>query len=198
MDIIKLQARERTDSGKSYTRKARAQGWVPAIYYGHDQDPVKIEVSSKDFSAIARAKQLSHLIDLGLDKDGDSVAVIREIQRNVLKNDVYFHIDFLHVAMDKTVTVDVPVEVTGVPVGVKVDNGILGHPVRTVMVECMPRDIPEKISIDVSELKVGDSIHVRDVTVPNLKLKDPADEVLAVVTPPTREAEETSEEGGAE
>ncbi|KMQ52906.1 50S ribosomal protein L25p [Chitinispirillum alkaliphilum] len=197
MDVIKLQARTRAGSGKSYTRKARAQGWIPAVYYGKNQESEKIEVSEREFCALARAKQLTHIIDLGLEKNDGSMAVVRDVQRDVLKDQVYYHIDFLKVSMDQVITVDVPLEIVGTPVGVKVDNGVLGHPVKTVMVECLPKDIPENVKIDVSELKVGDSIHVRDVSVPGVVIKDSPDEVLAVVTPPTREAAVTSEEEGA-
>jgi len=73
-------------------------------------------------------------------------------------------------------------------VGVKDDGGVLGHPLKAVKVECLPADIPEKLSVDVSALKIGDSIHVRDISVPNLTLKHAPEEVLAVVTHPTRES----------
>ncbi len=187
MDIVKLQARVREGAGKSYTRKARAQGWVPAIYYGHDQEPKKIEVAYRDFATLARKKQLTHLIDLGLAGE-DSIAVVREVQRHVLKDTLFYHVDFMHVAMNEKVVVEVPLELTGIAFGVKNDNGVLGHPIKVVKVECLPRDIPEKVSIDVSELKIGDSIHVKDVSFPNFTIKDSPDEVLAVVTHGTREA----------
>ncbi|MDR2592277.1 MAG: 50S ribosomal protein L25 [Chitinispirillales bacterium] len=184
MEIVKLQARERGSSGKSYTRKARAQGWIPAVYYGHGE-PRKIEVPHREFAAVVRAKQTTHLIDLGLG-DG-TIAVIRETQRHVLKDDIFYHLDFFHVDMKKKVTTDVHLEFVGVPVGVKDDGGVLGHPLKTVKVECLPADIPEKVSVDVSALKIGDSIHVRDISVPGLTLKHAPEEVLAVVTHPTRE-----------
>ena len=73
--------------------------------------------------------------------------------------------------MDKKVTVDCPVELTGIPIGVKEAGGVLGWPVKTLKIECMPTEIPEKISIDVTQLAIGDSIHVRDVSVPNVVIK---------------------------
>jgi large subunit ribosomal protein L25 len=107
----------------------------------------------------------------------------------VIKDDLFLHVDFQHVAMDKKVTVDCPLELTGIPLGVKEAGGVLGPPVKTLKIECMPTEIPEKISIDVSQLAIGDSIHVRDVSVPNVVIKASADEVLALVTHPTREEE---------
>jgi large subunit ribosomal protein L25 len=190
VDIIKLKTRLRTGSGKSYTRKTRVQGWIPAIYYGDKRDPVTIEVDNREFAAIVRAKKLTHLIDLGIAVENDtSVAVIRDVQRHVIKNDLFLHIDFQRVAMDKAVTVDCPIELVGLPIGVKENGGVLGHPTKRVKVECMPTDIPDKISIDVSQLRIGDSIHLRDVVVPKLTIKSPGDEVVAVVTHPTREEE---------
>lgn len=193
MEIISLSARPRTGSGKSYTRKARALGWVPAIYYGHNLDPVRIEVNQREFATIARNKKLTHLINLGIGKESEeSIAVIREVQRHVVKKDFFFHIDFQHVAMNEKVIVEVPLILSGLAIGVK-NGGILGSPVKIVKVECMPMDIPENVTIDVSALDVGHSIHVRDVVIPNLTLKEASDEALAVVTHPTREIETTTE-----
>jgi large subunit ribosomal protein L25 len=194
LEIVKLKARERSSVGKSYTRKARAQGWIPAVYYGQGE-PRKIEVPHREFAAVVRAKQTTHLIDLGLGEG--AIAVIRETQRHVLKDDLFYHLDFFHVDMSKKVTTDVHLEFVGVPVGVKDDGGVLGHPLKTVKVECLPADIPEKLSVDVSALKIGDSIHVRDISVPNLTLKHAPEEVLAVVTHPTRETAAAPAEGDA-
>ena len=196
MEIIKLQARERDGAGKSYTRKARASGWIPAVYYGHDREPKKIEVPHKEFATVVRGRKTTHLFDLGL--GGDSIAVIREIQRRVLKDTDFFHLDFMHVDMNEKVVVEVPLELTGVSIGVKDDNGVLGHPLKVVRIECLPADIPENVSIDVTALKIGDSIHVRDVSIPNLTLKHAPEDVLAVVTHPTREVvEKPAEEAAA-
>jgi large subunit ribosomal protein L25 len=197
LDIIKLTARQREGIGKSYTRKARAQGWIPAIYYGHNFDPIKIEVNHKEFTAIVRGKKQSHLIDLGISEgESKSIAVIREVQKHVLKDEKFYHIDFLHVDMNEKVIVDCRLEITGVAAGVK-EGGVLGHPIQSVKVECMPADIPEKIVVDVTNLGIGDSIHVRDISIPNVTIKEAPDEVLAVVTRATREAEEIKTEASA-
>lgn len=200
LEILKLKARSRTGSGKSYTRKTRVDGWVPAIYYGTDREPMKIEVDKKELAAFVRARQLTHLIDLGLPAAGGaqaSIAVIREFQRHVVKDDLFLHVDFQHVDMNKKVIVDCHVELVGIPIGVKDNGGVLGHPIKKIKVECMPLEIPEKITVDVSGLDIGDSIHVRDVKLANAVIKDSPDEVLAVVTHPTREEEVKPEEAVA-
>jgi large subunit ribosomal protein L25 len=164
-------------------------------------DPVHLEVNHKEFATIVRTRKTTHLIDLGLGKTNEeSIAVIREIQRHVVKNDVFFHIDFHHIAINEKVVVEVPLILSGLAVGVKDYGGILGAPVKTVKVECMPLDIPEHVTIDVSALNVGDSIHARDVVLTNLTLKESPDEVLAVVVHPTREiapVATAAEEGAA-
>lgn len=199
MEIIKLKSRTRSGSGKSYTRKARSQGWIPAIYYGKKTSPLSIEVDGQEFLAIVRKRHLTHLIDLGLESNGEkSIAVIKETQRNVVKDSLFYHIDFQHVDMNEKVVVHCPVHIVGLAIGVKDENGVLGNPVKSVNIECLPMDIPENITVDVSALHVGDSIHIRDISVPNITIKESADEVVAVVTHATREiVEEAPAEGAA-
>jgi large subunit ribosomal protein L25 len=199
LEIIKLKTRTRTGSGKSYTRKARAQGWVPAIFYGRTTDPVSIEVDEHEFSSLVRNKHLTHLIDLGIgQKQDDSIAVIKEVQKHVVKNNFFYHIDFQHVAMNEKVTVHCPLHLIGIAVGVKDENGVLGHPVKSIMIECLPMDIPENIQVDVSALHVGNSIHIRDISVLNVTIKDSPDEVVAVVTHASREITEATTTAEAE
>lgn len=205
MDIIKLNARLRTGIGKTYIKQTRQQGWIPAIYYGHDRKTKAIEINAREFAALVRAKKTTHLIDLGLpEEEGESAAIIKEIQRHTLKHDQFIHIDFQHVKMDEEITVKCPLELTGIPIGVLEENGVLGHPVQNITIECMPVNIPDKISVDVSHLRVGESIHIKDIQVPNAVIKDSPEEVIAVVTHPTKvevavpATEEEKVEGEAE
>lgn len=190
MDIIKLTSRPRTGTGKSYTRKARVNGWIPANYYGHSRASKNIEINAKEFSIVIRGRKTTHLIDLGPNDEGaENLAVIKEIQREVIRTENIIHVDFQHIDKNEKVTVKIPLVMTGESIGVKEDGGILNHPFKTVTIECLPFDIPEKIVIDISALRIGDSIHVRDVSVPNVSIKESADEVLAIVSHPTREEE---------
>jgi large subunit ribosomal protein L25 len=203
VDIIKLNARPRSGSGKSYTRKARITGWIPAIYYGHNRQPKTIEINGNEFTTLVRQKKTRSLFNLqGLIEDsGEAVAIIKEIQRDIIDRKKFLHIDFQHVAMDEKVTVGVPVELIGLPpIGVKEMGGVLQHSAKTIRVECLPANIPEKISVDVSMLKIGDSIHIRDITVANAVIKDSPDEVIAVVIQPTAEEVKVAEvvEGAVE
>jgi large subunit ribosomal protein L25 len=190
VDIIKLNARPRSGAGKSYTRKARIAGWIPAIYYGHNTQPKTIEINGNEFTTLVRQKKTRSLFDLqGLTGEGgETVAIIKEIQRDIIDRKKFLHIDFQRVAMDEKVTVDVPIELTGQPpIGVKEMGGVLQHSAKTIRVECLPANIPEKIPVDVSMLKIGDSIHIRDISITNAVIKDSPDEVVAVVIQPTAE-----------
>jgi len=134
---------------------------------------------------------MTHLVDLGLESNGaKSIAVIKETQRHVVKDSLFYHIDFQHVDMNEKVVVHCPVHIVGLAIGVKDESGVLGNPVKSVNIECLPMDIPENITVDVSGLHVGDSIHIRDISVPNITIKESADEVVAVVTHATREVVE--------
>lgn len=191
MEVVKLKARPRTGTGKSYTRKIRKQGWVPAVYYGHNMKTKNIEVDAREFGNIIREKKTSHLINLDLPEEKrDSTSVIKEIQRHVLKDNLFFHVDFQHVAMDEKITVNCPLQLIGEAIGVIEDGGILGHPKRTITIECLPANIPEYITVDVSELHIGNSIHIKDLEVPNVVIKDSPDDVIAVVAHPQAVVEE--------
>jgi len=198
VDIIKLTTRPRANPGKAGARAARTQGWIPAVYYGRGRETKSLEVSGHDFWKLMRDRKLSHLVDIGISGEKDSVAIIKEVQRDVLKKDGVLHVDFQHVSMDEKITVRIPVHINGVPVGVKDGGGILGHPVREILVECFPMNIPERVDVDVSELQIGDSIHVRDLSVVDAEIKDSPDEVVATVSPPVKEEEPVVEaaEGG--
>jgi len=188
MDMVKLAGRTRTGSGKSYTVKARAAGWVPAICYGQGETPLSIEVDGREFGRIVRTKQAGHLIELSIEgTDSPAAAVVKEIQHDVLRPGHFMHVDFQRVAMDEAITVTVPVMIEGTPVAVKTEGGILEHPVREVTVKCLPGDIPDRIAVDVTNLGVGEAIHVSDLNVPNAEIQNAPAEVVATVTLPAKE-----------
>lgn len=182
MEILKLKSRARTGKGKSYARKTRRQGWIPAVYYQHNKDTMNIEVDAYEFTSIVRAKKTTHLINLDLpDNNEEITTVIKEIQRHVLKDNVFFHIDFQHVDMNEKITVNCPIQLTGTAIGITQDSGVLSHPIRLIQIECLPANIPEHISVDISGLHVGESIHVKDISVPNIVIKDSPNEVIATI-----------------
>lgn len=191
METINLKARYRTGVGKTNTNKVRKDGWIPAVYYGHDRETKHLEIDYREFAAIVRSRKTTHLINLVLPNETDTVSIIKEIQRNVLNNKDFYHIDFQHVAMDEKITVQCPIHVIGVAIGVKEEGGIFNQSKRLLTVECFPASLPEFVEVDVSELHIGHSIHVRDLSFPDLVIKDSPEEVIAVVVHPQAVVEET-------
>lgn len=193
MEEIQLISKKRTKESKGSNKQLRNEGRIPAIYYGVGQENILLDVDAKEFASIIRRHLQNRIISLKFE-DGapEQKAVIKDMQRDVIKGDVT-HVDFLHVSMDKKVHMDVPVEYVGEPVGVKTKGGILQILTRSIQVECLPGDIPEKITVDISGVDIGHSLHVSDVTIPNATILDTSEEVLATVTGAKAEKEEDAE-----
>ena len=179
----KLEAERREDSGKGVARKLRAAGRVPAVFYGHDQEATPLSVDAREMVHVLHSSGGSNVL-LDLIVDGKPhLAMPREIQRDHIHNKL-IHIDFLAVSRTETITVDVPVIEFGDAAGVK-EGGVVEHHLRDLRVECLPQDVPDQLDVDISDLNIGDMIHVRDVVVPAgvTVLTNPDDAVLSVITP---------------
>ena len=179
----KLEAERRDDSGKGVARKLRAAGRVPAVFYGHDQEATPLSVDAREMVHVLHTSGGSNVL-LDLVVDGKPhLAMPREIQRDYIHNKL-IHIDFLAVSRTETITVEVPVVEFGEAAGVK-EGGVVEHHLRDLRVECLPQDVPDQLQVDITELNIGDMIHVRDVPVPAgiTVLTNPEDAVLSVITP---------------
>jgi large subunit ribosomal protein L25 len=164
---VKLTAQPREATGRSAIRKLKARGIVPAIVYGGKDKPQALQVSRRDISLmLSHASGENILVELEIaGEKGSRMAMIQEIQHSPVGGDV-LHLDFHAVSMDEKIEADVPLEPVGVANGVKNFGGLLEQSLRTLEVECLPRDLPDKITVDVSALNIGDSIHVRDIQLP--------------------------------
>src|SRR2546423_3841786 len=162
---VKLMAERRTALGRSAVRKLKASGSVPAVMYGSKDKPEALQVSKRDINAL-----LSHAagenILVELDIAGKShLALVQEVQHAPVGGAV-LHIDFHAVSQDEVIQADVPLEPIGTPNGVKNMSGLLEQNLRSLAIECLPRDLPDVIRVDVSALNIGDSIHVREIQLP--------------------------------
>jgi large subunit ribosomal protein L25 len=162
---VKLTAERRTAIGRSAVRKLKASGSVPAVIYGSKDKPEALQVSKRDINAL-----LSHAagenILVELEVGGQSrLALVQEVQHAPLGGAV-LHVDFHAVSQDEVIEADVPLEPTGMANGVKNMGGLLEQSLRTLSIECLPRDLPDVIRVDVSALNIGDAIHVRDLPLP--------------------------------
>src|SRR5436190_5763855 len=163
---VKLTAERRTATGRSAVRKLKAMGVVPAIIYGAKDKAEPLQVSRRDISAV-----LSHAagenILVELEVAGKSrLALVQEVQHAPLGNAI-LHVDFHAISMDEKIQADVPLEPAGIANGVKNMGGLLEQNLRSLAIECLPRDLPDVITVDVSALDIGDAIHVREIPLPS-------------------------------
>jgi large subunit ribosomal protein L25 len=188
---VKLSATRRTGTGRSAVRKIKAQGGVPAIIYGGKNKPEPLQVSKRDISLLlSHASGENILVELEIDGEkAGRLALMQEVQHAPLGGDI-LHVDFHAVSMDEMIEADVPLEPSGIPEGVKTFGGLLEQNLRSLEIECLPRDLPDVITVDVSHLNIGDSIHVRELPLPpGVTTRVPADLTAFSVLAPTVEEE---------
>lgn len=166
---IKLSARPRSVSGSAAAREIRRRGNVPANIYGARMEPVNLEVNRREIETILSHAAGEHLlVDLQIEENGQvrsSLSLIQEVQHHPVRGEV-LHVDFHAVSANETIEAEIPVEAVGEADGVKNYGGILEVIVRSLTVRCLPQDLPEVLQVDVSALKVGESLHVRDLKLP--------------------------------
>src|SRR5712692_4017071 len=164
---VKLMAERRTAIGRSAVRKLKARGAVPAIIYGAKDKAEPLQVSRRDINALlSRASGENILVELEIAGDGTNrLALVQEVQHSPVGGDV-LHVDFHAVSMDEMIEAEVPLEPIGVANGVKNFGGLLEQNLRALAIECLPRDLPDRITVDVSELNIGDAIHARQIQLP--------------------------------
>lgn len=188
MSVIQLSGTRRDAVGKGGARKARAAGQIPAVVYGHGEDPFAVAIVARDFANAMRShKGGNPIVNLNLG-GGEVTALVRDVQYDPMTNAI-LHLDFQHISLTEMVTVEVPVHLTGTPLGVKDGGGILEHLIRTLEVRCLPTAIPASIDVDVTALNVGNSLHVSDVKAEGVEILSDPSATLAIVAAPTVEAE---------
>ena len=189
MEEARIQAEIRGGRGKGSARKLRMQGAIPAVLYGRDVEPIALSISSKDWRLLEAHLRSNAVIKMEL-RDAGNVeerpVMVKDVQKRPVGHAV-LHVDFLQVSMERVVQVEVPIHFTGESVGV-LKGGVVEQHLRTVMIESLPGQIPEKIDVDISNLDIGDSIHINEISLPGIKLLDHPDVAVVGVTPP--EAEE--------
>ncbi|MGZ5004422.1 MAG: 50S ribosomal protein L25 [Chthoniobacterales bacterium] len=164
---VKLSVQPRTALGRSAVRKLKATGAVPAVIYGAKDKPEALQVSRRDINAVlSHASGENILVELEMEGGKNRLALVQEVQHSPIGGDV-LHIDFHAVSMDEVIQAEVPLEATGTANGVKNFGGLLEQNLRVLAIECLPRDLPDIIRVDVSALNIGDSIHVREIPLPS-------------------------------
>ena len=164
---VKLKVESRTNVGRSAVRKLRARGLIPAVIYGGNDKPQPLQVTARDINAMmSQASGENVLVELEIAGEGSSrTALVQEVQHSPVGGDIR-HVDFHAISMDQMIQAEVPLESTGIAVGVKTFGGLLEQSLRALAIECLPANLPDRITVDVSQLNIGDSVHVRDIQFP--------------------------------
>ena len=186
---VKLSARPRADVGRNSVKHLRSRGVVPAVIYGHKDQPSNLEINTREISAVLKhAVGENILVELDI-AGATKLSLIQEVQHHPVRGDI-LHVDFLEVAMDELLHTEVPIESFGEADGVKNFGGLLEHSLRSLHIECLPKDLPEIIRVDVSALGLNQSLHVRDLVLPEgVKATSDADLTVFIVAEPKVEAE---------
>ena len=197
MEIFDLKTTQRNTFGKGSARALRREGLIPAVLYGPKRDSVPLTISPLDLDKIYKDSGTERVIlSLKIDNGGtqDVTVVVKEVQAAPVTGQ-YLHIDFYEISLNEEIVVNVPVEVTGRSKGVE-RGGFLQVVRHQLEISCIPTDMPDKIEVDVTNLDIGDSIHIGDLALVGDKVRVLADTGLTVVTvvPPTVEEEEVPEE----
>ena len=198
MKSVSLNAFPRTQVRRGEVKKLRSTGRVPAVIYGGKTQPQNLEIDVEEFdNLIHHSASENVLVDLAVGSAGKRLALVQEVQHHPLSGKV-LHVDLHEVAANEKVTIMVPVESTGEAVGVKSGGGVLEHVLFKIKVRALPKDLPEVITIDVSALEIGQSIHLGDIKAAEGVeiLGDKHISVLAVAAPLT-EAQEAAAEAAA-
>jgi large subunit ribosomal protein L25 len=186
--ILDLVAQPRTAAGTGAVNRLRKSGVTPAVVYGRKVAPLNVQVDTKIFTKILQGSASDNiLVSLKLDS-GEQLALVQEVQHDHLKGGIS-HIDFHAIAMDEEIHAEVPVEMSGESPGVKL-GGLVEAIHHTLEVRCLPKDLPEQITVDVSSLELGKSIHVGEIQFPaGVRPKLAGDVVVIVCEEPKVEAE---------
>lgn len=188
---LSIAAQPRTESGSRAVRRLRAEGRIPAIMYGHGQEPAMLSIDQHDFDGLLR-HGAHGLLDVQLDGAAES-AVIKDVQYDVYGRQV-LHIDFARISRDERVVVEVPVVLKGTAAGLA-EGGVLSWVMHSVDVECPAANIIEQLPVNIAGLHLNQAILVKDLKVAEgLKVMNDEDLVVVQVSPPQREVEPTDGE----
>jgi len=166
---VKLSARPRSEHGRNAVKTIRARGGVPAVVYGGKDAPANLEISKKDINVLlSHAVSENILVELEIEDGGkktNRLSLIQEVQHHPVRGDI-IHVDFQAVSMTEEIEAEVPLEPTGEPIGVKTYGGLFQQSLRALPISCLPQNLPELITVDVSALNIGESLHVKDIILP--------------------------------
>ena len=190
MATVSFNATTREVGGKGAARSLRSRGQVPAVIYGHDHPPQALSLNARDLDKLLGHIQAeSTVIEVTVDGH-TSKTLIREIQRHPIKRQI-LHVDFQALVAGEKVTVSIPIVLTGIPEGVRLEGAVLDQTLRELEIEVDPANIPDHVELDVTNMVIGDSFHVSDIKLPEgVEVQDDPETSVAVVAAPRAVIEE--------
>ena len=199
MENFTIEVSERPSIGKSSANRCRREGFIPAVAYHKAEKPLAVQVPLKEFTALASKARRSQVFTFSSSVPSlhGKAAIVKEVQQDYLKGRV-IHVDFQTLKDDEEITVDVPVKLVGESPGVKNQGGILAFVTHEVTVSCLPKHIPASISLDISSLGLGQSLHADQLQLgEGVTLADDASETIVSVVASRAEEEAKSSTEGA-
>lgn len=198
MEQVKLAGKVRKQTGKAQVKRQRLQGIIPAIVYRKGEKSMPLFLDSKAMDKALRTSAGENVIinlKIEADEKNDRTCIIKEIQHNPLSGSV-IHVDFNEISLTEAIKVNVPLATKGESVGVKQEGGVLEHLLWEIQIECLPTEIPQNLEVDISNLKIGDVLFIKDIVAPRgvKVLNDPEIRIIAVEKPVEIKAEETAPE----
>lgn len=191
MNQVDLAVRPRNKNSKNQNRRARRSGQLPAVVYGAEMAPQAVMLDSDGFTKLLSKTRRSTIFNLKVDGEtngAEQKAIIRDIQRDPV-NSKLVHVDFYRIRLDKAINVEVSIHGVGTPAGIKL-GGVLETINRTIEVRCLPLEVPEFIEVDISQLQIGQSIHVYDLKVAEgVEILSDEDMPLFILAAPMKEEE---------
>lgn len=192
MATVSFNATARDQVGKGAARTLRSKGEIPAVIYGHGREPQPLSLNARDLDKmLGRIQAESTVIEVTVGGT-TSKTLIREIQRHPIRRQI-LHVDFQALVAGEKVTVNIPIVLHGIPEGVRLGGGVLDQTLREVEIEVDPSSIPDHIEYDVTNMVIGDSVHVSDLKVPEgIEVLDDPETSVAVLAAPRAVIEETA------
>ncbi len=194
MSEITIKAQRRTISTKGAVNQLRKNGSVPGIFYAKDVDPIPLAIPELSLKPIVYTSE-THIVNLNIDETEEKKSILKNVEFDPI-TDRIIHFDLQGISLDQEIEIEVPVAFTGQAKGVK-DGGVVQHSIHKITVLCLPGNIPDHINIDISDLGLGDSVHVGDLKYDNLKFLQNDDVIIVSVVVP-RTAQEPAAGEAAE
>lgn len=195
MEKVVIEANERKTINKRSRNSLRNEGKVPGVLYGSRMKPIPIDVTRAAIHPVVYTSK-THLLSLKLDGHEEYDCIIKDVQFDPVSDEVV-HFDLIGLTHGEKIQLEVPIRLLGSAVGVK-EGGLLQESMHKLNIECLPKDIPQSLEIEVTELNVGDTIHVSDLNFENVTILNPGDTIVVSVVLPKVEIEATPDEEGEE